>query len=95
MDFISVGYGNIVNVSRIIAVTSANSAPAKRTINEAKENGRCVDATQGRRTKAILVMDSDHVVLSALHVSTLLLRLEEVAKGAAAFEDEDDEEDED
>lgn len=95
MDFISVGYGNIVNVNRIIAVAAANSAPAKRLINEAKENGRCVDVTQGRRTKAIIVMDSDHVVLSALHVSTILLRLESVSKGTALDDEETFEEEED
>ncbi|MBP1586850.1 MAG: DUF370 domain-containing protein [Clostridia bacterium] len=90
MEFISVGYGNVVNINRVIAVAAASTAPSKRLISEAKESGRCIDVTQGRRTKAVLIMDSDHVVLSALHVGTVLVRLEAASKGIEdAFLDDD------
>lgn len=81
MNFISVGYGNIINTDRVISVSGATSSPAKRLIQEAKDAGRCIDVTQGRRTKSIIMMDSDHLVLSALRVSTVALRLEAAANG--------------
>lgn len=94
MIFISVGYGNIVNADRIVSVSSAVSAPSKRMIQEAKDTGRCIDVTQGRRTKSVIVMDSDHVILSALHVATIAARIDAAASGRpAAFDDEDDGED--
>ena len=83
MDFISVGYGNIINIDRLIAIMSSSSAPAKRIINEARTNGLCIDTTMGRRTKAIIIMDSAHVVLSALHVATLSQRIQAVKNGNA------------
>ncbi|MBQ7445424.1 MAG: DUF370 domain-containing protein [Clostridia bacterium] len=94
MSFISVGYGNIVNADRIISVSSAVSAPSKRTIQEAKDTGRCIDVTQGRRTKSIIIMDSDHVILSALHVATIAMRIEAAENGRPSrFDEEDDQPD--
>ncbi len=90
MGFISAGYGNIVNADRIISVSSATSAPAKRAIQEARDTGRCIDVTQGRRTKSVIITDSDHVILSALHVSTIAARIEALASGKPAQLDEDE-----
>ena len=66
MKLINIGFGNLVSSSRIIAVVSPDSAPIKRIVQDAKANGMLVDATCGRRCKAVLVTDSDHVVLSAI-----------------------------
>ncbi|MCX7828628.1 MAG: DUF370 domain-containing protein [Thermanaerothrix sp.] len=75
-----VGFGNMVSVDRIIAIISPASAPIKRLKDEAQREGRLVDATQGRKTRAILVMDSGHVILSALQPETLSNRFS--AEGA-------------
>lgn len=73
--FTNIGFGNIVNSSRIVAMVSPESAPMKRMVQNAKESGMIVDATQGRKTKSVLVMDSGHVVLSALLPETLAGRV--------------------
>ncbi len=73
-QFIHVGFGNIVNADKIIAVVSPDAAPIKRMVQNAKEAGTAVDATQGRKTKAVLVMENGHVVLSALLPETLANR---------------------
>lgn len=75
MEPINIGFGNFVFANRIIAVVSPEAAPAKRIVAEAKEQGTCIDASCGRKTKAILVMDSDHVVLSALPPEALAERM--------------------
>lgn len=72
---INVGYGNLVIASRVIAIVSPQSAPMKRLREEATERGKLIDATQGRRTRSILVTDSDHVILSAINPETVALRL--------------------
>ena len=64
--FINIGFGNTVNAGKIIAIVSPDSAPVKRLVSRAKEDGRAVDATQGRKTKAVIIMENDRVVLSAL-----------------------------
>ena len=74
---INIGFGNVVSAARIIAIVSPDSAPVKRIIQEAKERAMLIDATYGRRTRAVLVMDSDHVVLSALQPETVASRLAE------------------
>jgi len=74
---INIGFGNVVCAERIIAVVSPDSAPVKRIIQEAKERTVLIDATYGRRTRAVLVMDSDHVILSALQPETVAARLNE------------------
>ena len=76
MKLINVGFGNAVNADRVIAVVSTDSAPAKRIISQAKENNMLIDATQGRKTQAILIMDSDHVVSTYLKAETILNRSE-------------------
>ncbi|MBI4682865.1 MAG: DUF370 domain-containing protein [Nitrospirae bacterium] len=71
---INVGFGNVVSASRVIAVVAPGSSPMKRLRDEASERGKLVDATQGRKTRAIIVTDSDHVILSALQVETITQR---------------------
>ncbi len=84
-NLIHIGFGNIVNAGKIVAIVSPDSAPVKRLIQDTKTGGRVVDATQGRKTKAVLVMENNTVVLSAL--------LPETIRGRAA-EDEDNSQDE-
>ncbi len=66
MQLISIGYGNAVSASRLVAVVSPESAPIKRIIQDARDRGMLIDATYGRKTKSVIIMDSDHVVLSAV-----------------------------
>ena len=73
---LNVGYGNVVAAARVVAVVSPDSAPMKRLKDDARERGKLVDATQGRRTRSILVTDTDHVILSALSAETIAERLE-------------------
>ncbi len=68
---IHIGFGNIVNTAKIIAIVGPDSAPVKRLVQKAKEEGRVIDATQGRKTKAVLVMENSQVVLSALMPETI------------------------
>ena len=75
MKFINLGFNNMVLDERIVAVVSPESAPAKRTVSEAKEQGRIIDCTGGRRTKSVIITDSDHVILSALSTEALGNRL--------------------
>ncbi len=76
MQLINIGFGSLVSAHRLVAVVSPESAPIKRMAQEARERGVLIDATYGRRTKAVLVMDNDHVVLSALSPETIAGRLE-------------------
>ena len=76
MQLINVGFGNIVVASRIVAIVSPESAPIKRIIQDAKENKSVIDATYGRKTRAVLVMDSGHIILSALQPETIASRLD-------------------
>lgn len=75
MRLINVGFGNIVAANRIIAIVSPESAPIKRIIQEARERGMLIDATYGRRTRAVIVTDSDHIILSAVQPETVAHRL--------------------
>lgn len=75
MKFINIGFGNIVSVDRLVAIVSPESAPIKRVIQEARDRGMLIDATYGRRTRAVVVMDSDHIVLSAVQPETVAHRL--------------------
>lgn len=72
---INIGFGNIVSVNRIVAIVSPESAPIKRMIQEAREQGSLIDATYGRRTRAVIVTDSDHIILSAVQPETVAHRL--------------------
>ena len=76
MQLINVGFGNIVVASRIVAIVSPESAPIKRIIQDAKENKSVIDATYGRRTRAVVITDSDHLILSALQPETVASRLD-------------------
>ncbi len=76
MQLINIGFGNIVSANRIIAIVSPESAPIKRIVQEAKDSGMAVDATYGRRTRAVLIMDSGHIILSAVQPETVAGRLE-------------------
>ncbi len=76
MKLVNIGFGNAVNSDRVIAVISTDSAPAKRIIAQAKEKNMLIDATQGRKTQAILIMDSDHIVSTYLKAETILNRSE-------------------
>lgn len=75
MRLINIGFGNMVSASRLVAIVSPESAPIKRIIQDAKERGSLIDATYGRRTRAVLVMDSDHVILSSIQPETVANRL--------------------
>ena len=75
MQFINIGFGNLVSVQRLIAVVSPDSAPIKRLVSEARDRSMLVDASFGRRTQAVLIMDSDHVVLSGIPMEKLAARL--------------------
>ena len=75
MKFVNVGFNNMVNAERVIAVINSDSAPAKRLIQDARDSGRAIDCTCGRKTRAVVIMDSDHVILSAIQHETISGRL--------------------
>lgn len=75
LRLINVGFGNIVSANRIIAIVSPESAPIKRIIQDARETGRLIDATYGRRTRAVIITDSGHVLLSSVQPETVANRL--------------------
>lgn len=75
MQLINIGFGNIVSAERIISIVSPESAPLKRIVQEAKDEKRAIDATFGRRTRSVLIMDSGHVILSAVQPETIAGRL--------------------
>ncbi|NLY54755.1 MAG: DUF370 domain-containing protein [Firmicutes bacterium] len=75
IKFINIGFGNFVAAHRLIAMVSPESAPIKRTIQEARDRGMLIDATYGRRTRAVIVTDSDHIILSAVQPETVAHRL--------------------
>ena len=77
MKFLNIGFGNLVSAGRILAAVSPESAPIKRLCQEAKDRGMLIDASFGRKTKAVLLMDTDHVILSAITPEALFARLEE------------------
>jgi len=81
MELLNLGYGNLVVRSRVVAIVSPLSAPMRRLREEASGRGKLIDATQGRRTRSIIVTDSDHVILSAVNPETIAARL--VQDGAA------------
>lgn len=75
MKFINIGFGNMVAAERVVAVVSPDSAPIKRLIQDAKDNGRAIDVTCGKRTRAVIITDSEHVILSAFQSETVSNRL--------------------
>ena len=90
VSFLNIGFGNLVSVSRVVAVVSPESAPIKRIVQDVRERGDLIDATYGRRTKAVVIMDSGHVILSPLQPDTLNARLEQRGGDQGAEETEDD-----
>ena len=76
IKLINIGFGNIVSANRLISIVSPESAPIKRIIQDARDRGMLVDATYGRRTRAVIIMDSDHVILSAVQPETVANRLD-------------------
>ena len=81
MKLVNVGFGNMVSSSRVVAIVSPDSAPVRRLVQDARDAGRVIDATCGRRTRAVIVMDSEHVVLSPLQPETVAGRMESKGKG--------------
>lgn len=81
MKLINIGFGNLVSADRLIAVVAPESAPVKRIVQEARERNMVIDGTYGRRTRAVLVMDSDHVVLSAISPDAIAGRVDVQAEG--------------
>lgn len=82
MKLINIGYGNIVAAGRLVAIVSPESAPIKRMVQEARDRAMLIDATCGRRTRAVVIMDSDHIVLSALLPETISNRLSNESEDA-------------
>ncbi len=88
MKFINIGFGNMIAADRIVALASPDSAPVKRLVQDAKDDGRAIDVTCGRRTRSVIITDSEHVVLSAIQTETIAGRLED------RFSDDEETEDE-
>ncbi len=76
MKFINIGFGNMVSVDRIVSIVSPDSAPIKRLIQDAKDLGRVIDVSCGRRTRAVIITDSEHIILSAIQSETIAGRLD-------------------
>jgi regulator of extracellular matrix RemA (YlzA/DUF370 family) len=89
MKFINIGFGNMVAVDRIVALVSPDSAPVKRLIQDAKDENRTIDVTCGRRTRAVIITDSEHVILSAIQSETIANRLDDESLGDEEQEEED------
>ena len=86
MRFISIGFGNMVSAGRVVSLVSPDSAPMKRLIQDARDEGRIIDATCGRRTRSVIITDSDHVILSAIQAETICNR----RNGESADEGDDE-----
>ena len=80
MKLVNIGFGNMGNASRMVAIVSPESAPVKRIVSEAKQNGSLIDATHGRRTRAVIITDSNHVILSYLLAETVAAKFDENAE---------------
>lgn len=87
IKLINIGFGNIVLANRIVAIVSPESAPIKRIIQESRENGKLVDATYGRRTRAVIITDSEHIILSSVQPETVANRI--VVKDLDSNENDD------
>lgn len=88
MKLINIGFGNMVSASRLVAIVSPDSAPIKRIIREAEDKGLLINATYGRRTRAVLITDSDHVILSSIQPETVANRLRDENETEAEIIDE-------
>lgn len=89
MKLINIGFGNMVNADRVIGIVSPDSAPIKRMIQEGRDRGVLIDATYGRKTRSVVIMDSDHIILSAIQPDTVAARLngKEVAEEEESHRD--------
>ncbi|HHW56475.1 MAG TPA: DUF370 domain-containing protein [Clostridia bacterium] len=94
IKLINIGFGNIISANRLVAIVSPESAPIKRIIQEAKNRGMLIDATYGRRTRAVIITDSDHIILSAVQPETVANRLNSKGILEEEFEEEEEKEDE-
>ena len=90
-ELIHIGFGNIIAMNRIIAVASPNSAPIRRTIQEGKDKGLLVDMTSGRRTKAVIITDSGHIILAAPAPETIAGRIQASRGGSVLRPEQSDE----
>ena len=90
MQLINIGFGNIVSADRIISIVSPESAPIKRIVQEAKDSKKAIDATYGRRTRSVIIMDSGHIILSAVQPETVAGRLDKDITTTSAQIQEDD-----
>ena len=90
MKLINIGFGNAVNADRTVTVVSPESAPIKRIIQEARDRGRLIDASYGRKTRSVIITDSDHVILSALTASAVAGRASDADEDMEVMEDEQD-----
>ena len=77
MKFINIGFGNMVAADRVVAIVSPDSAPIKRLMQDAKDSGRVIDVSCGRRTRAVIITDSEHVILSAIGAETIANRMDD------------------
>ena len=91
--FINIGHGNMIAASRVVAVVSPESSPIKRLVQDAKEDGRAIDVTGGRKTRAVLIADTGHVILCALMTETITARLNGTSDPASAADSEEEETD--
>ena len=91
MKLINIGFGNMISAERLVAIVSPESAPIKRIIQDAKERGTLIDATHGRRTRAVIITDSDHIVLTYLQSETVANRIEEENNDISGLEEEENE----
>lgn len=89
MKFINIGFGNMVSAGRIIAIASPESAPIKRLVQDAKEENRVIDVSCGRRTRSVIITDSEHVILSAIQAETITNRLANDLADDSAEEEEE------
>ncbi len=89
MKFINIGFGNMVAVDRVVALVAPDSAPIKRLIQDARDDGRVIDVSCGRRTRAVIVTDSEHVILSAIQAETIANRLDDSVEEEETAEEED------
>ena len=89
MKLVNIGFGNMVSANRMVAIVSPESAPIKRIIQDAKERGMLIDATHGRRTRAVIITDSDHIILTYLQAETLANRI--IEEESITVEDDEDE----
>lgn len=87
MQLINIGYGNFISAERVLSIVSPDSAPVKRLIQEAKERSMLIDASSGKKTKAVLIMDTDHVVLSAIAPENIAVRLDKTVEDGTMEEE--------